>query len=144
MPYLAGRHAGRHRAEPARRSEPHERRSDPRDRTSAGARACSAAQIQEMLDEQVRDAQTSSEHILKIFDGDEDVAKLLSTSSTTTSVKPARAEAARSGVFYGIAGLRRRARERTSRTRSTLAGLPDQRPGDALRRPHAARRSIRR
>ena len=46
MPYLAGRHAGRHRAQPARRSEPHERRSDPRDPPRLGgpsARASSSA-----------------------------------------------------------------------------------------------------
>jgi DNA-directed RNA polymerase subunit beta len=30
MPYLSRRHAGRHRAQPARRAEPHERRPDPR------------------------------------------------------------------------------------------------------------------
>ena len=40
MPYLRGRHAGRHRAEPARRAVAHEHRPDPRDAPRlGGARA---------------------------------------------------------------------------------------------------------
>ena len=38
MPFLSGRDAGRHRAEPARRAEPHERRADPRDASRLGLR----------------------------------------------------------------------------------------------------------
>ena len=38
MPFLAGRHAGRHRAQSARRAEPHERRPDPGDASRLGLR----------------------------------------------------------------------------------------------------------
>ena len=38
MPYLPGRHPGRHRPQPARRAEPHEHRPDPRDPPRVGAR----------------------------------------------------------------------------------------------------------
>ena len=37
MPFLAGRHPGRHRAQPARRAEPDERRPGPRDAPRAGS-----------------------------------------------------------------------------------------------------------
>ena len=64
MPYLRGRHAGRHRAQPAGRAQPHERRSDPRDPPRLGRQGCSACtfatpvfdgatedEIEELLDE---------------------------------------------------------------------------------------------
>jgi DNA-directed RNA polymerase subunit beta len=43
MPLPGRRHAGRHRAEPARRAVAHERRSDPRDPSGLGLRAASAS-----------------------------------------------------------------------------------------------------
>ena len=50
MPFLAGRHAGRHRAQPAGRAVAHERRPDPRDAPRLGLRRASASKIGEMLD----------------------------------------------------------------------------------------------
>ena len=76
MPYLEDGTPGRHRAQPARRSEPHERRADPRGPPRLGRHSPSAGSSRLHADHKFSDAQLK-EHILKIFDGDKDMSKFL-------------------------------------------------------------------
>ena len=97
-------------------------------------------QLQNMLDAASSATRSIKEHILKIFDGDKDMTKMLSQAHRRRS-PPGRA-ASEEGRALRIARLRRRARvghQGVARARRS----PDQRPGGALRRSHAARPSTR-
>ena len=103
-----------------------------------GARVL-GAQLQYMLEEKFG-ADAMREHVKKIFDGDEDIAKWLDKLSTRTTCRQL-ADKLQQRRPLREPGVRRRARETRSRTRSALAGLPDERSDGALRRPH--RRGVR-
>ena len=136
----AGRHAGRHRAQPARRSEPHERRSDPRDAPRLGrSRPRQAAPVHARS--QVRRRRSSAQHIVKIFDGDREIDEVAREADR-------RRGPSRRGQASTTACTSRR-RCSTARTEQqikntlALAGLPTQRSDDPLRRPHRRSRSTR-
>ena len=116
-----GRHAGRHRAEPARRAVAHERRPDPRDPPRLGrarprrADAGAARRARTSTREDPRSAQGRSTTI-------RDVARCSTARPTRRSCSLARQRCG--GHPRRDAGLRRRRARPRSRTSSARAELP--------------------
>ena len=128
------RHAGRHRAQPARRAEPHERRPDPGDASGLGLRGPRQAGRRggRRLSCAARTPSRCAPSSNEIYGDNETIKALDDAGARRTRREPAPRRADRD------AGLRRRAREGHRRDAED-GGLRSVGAGDAVRRAHRRR-----
>ncbi len=137
-----GRHARRHRAEPARRAEPHERRSDPRDAPRLGRARSLGRADRRMLSTQ----QFGADRVRAAAAGDLRGRRGLRPSCVKSLPDGGRVRAGRQAPARRVLRHRRcsTARARTQiKERAPARGLPHSGQADPVRRPHAASRSTR-
>ena len=127
-----GRHAGRHRPQPAGRAVPHERRPDPRDPPGLGGARRSGNQIDTLPRDRLAAPTSCKDKLKKILPDAE--ADRSSTASPTRTWAGSRRSCARASTW------RRRSSTAPTRTRSRRAlkkaGLPQSGQAVLYRRPH--------
>ena len=139
-----GRHAGRHRAQPAGRAVPDECRPDPGDPSRLGLRRSRPPDRRDARQGRARRAARRRSCASMLQDdlwraGLQAGDRAISTSRRSLEL----AGNLRAGVPMALAGVRRRARGR-HRRHAGAGGAASLRPGDAGRRPHRRARSTAR